>query len=219
VIGADGANAVWVVISKPAAGTWTVAPNSGSAPITSVMVSDGYVPATVHASVKRGEIKYKISHLGSGQAVSFRESGRFGTHVLGTVDKAHGTLHFKPAGGAGGKRRVVALVERDGLITDQVAIGTYQAPPPPRPAKVGGLHAKQHGSALTVTFHPPHGAVRTEVTVTGAQGTHLAAVAEGHTNKLNFGNVKWETKFKITARGVGDDGRAGPVSKLKLKPR
>jgi hypothetical protein len=219
VLGADGANAVWVVISKPAAGTWTVAPNSGSAPITSVMLSNGYVPATVKASVKRGQINYKISHLGSGQTVSFRESGRFGTHVLGTVDQAQGTLHFKPAGGAGGKRRVVALVERDGLITDQVAIGTYQAPPPPRPAKVGGLHAKQHGSALTVTFHPPHGAVRTEVTVDGAQGTHLAALAEGNTHKLTFGNVKWETKFKITARGVGDDGRAGPVSKLKLKAR
>ncbi len=219
VVGANGANAIWVVINKPAAGTWTVAPNSGSAPITSVMVSNGYVPATVHASVKRGQIKYKIAHLGSGQTVSFRERGRFGTHVLGTVDKAQGTLHFKPAGGAGGKRRVVALVERDGLIMDQVPVGTYQAPPPPRPAKVGSLHAKQHGSVLTVTFHPPHGSVRTEVTVKGAQGTHLAAIAEGHTHKLTFSNVKWETKFKITARGVGDDGRAGPVSKLKLKPR
>ena len=217
VVGVAGADAAWVVLNSPAAGTWSVTPNAGSVGIDSLQLSEGYVPAEVKASVKRGKIKYKLSKLGGGQQVTFRESGAFGTHVLGTVDNAKGTLKFKPAPGQGGKRQVVALVEQNGLITNEVPIGSYKAPPPPKPAKVGKLRARKAGDKLTVTFRPPKRAVRTEVVVTGKGGTRLAQVAMGKQKKLVFDNVKWETKFKVNARGVGDDGRVGPVSRLRLR--
>lgn len=219
VVGVAGGDAAWVVLDKPAGGTWTVTPNAGSAAISSLQVSDGYKPAEVKANVKRGRIGYRISKLDGGQQVTFRESGRFGTHVIGTVDRTKGTLRFKPAPGPGGKRKVVALVEQNGLITDEVAVGTYKAPSPPRPAKVRNLRARKAGSTLVVTFRPPRGAVRTEVVVTGKRGTRLAQLTMGREHKLVFANVKWETKFKVKARGVGDDGRRGPVSQLRVRAR
>ena len=79
--------------------------------------------------------------------------------------------------------------------------------------------ARKSGSRLAVTFKVPRGAARTEVVVTGKNGTRLAQLAMGKDHKLIFDNVKWETKFKVTARGVGDDGRAGPATRLRLRVR
>ncbi len=219
VAGAVGANAAWVVLNKPTGGTWVVTPNAGSSAVTSLKLSQGYKPAKVEANVKRGRIKYRVSRLGGVQQVTFRESGRFGTHVLGTVDNAKGTLKFKPSPGAGGDRRVVALIEQNGLITNEVPVGSYKAPPPPKPAKVDRLRARKAGDRLTVTFKPPKRAVRTEVVVTGKNGTRLAQLATGKQKKLVFANVKWETKFKVKARGVGDDGRRGKTSKISVRAR
>ena len=204
-----GADAIWVVLNKPKAGTWTVTPNPGSVEIAELMLSEGYIPAEVKAKVSKGRISYEIKHLGAGQEIGFREEGKFGTNILGSVDKPRGTLRFKPATGAGGKRKVVALVMRDGLITDTVPIGTYKAPPPPRPKPVSKLRAKRRGSNLTVTFRPSRGADSTAVKVKGSGGTEIARLVSGKAKKARFDGVRWAKKLKITVYSISKDGRAG----------
>ncbi len=219
VLEAPGANAVWVVLQKPQGGTWTVTPNSGSAPIADVLLSQGYVPASVKARVRRGRIAYRVKHLGSGQKVAFKESGKFGTNLLGTVRHAKGTLKFKPAPGAGGKRQVTALIMRDGLVTDKRVVGSYKAPPPKRPARVKKLKARKHGSSLVVSFRRPKPVARTQVLVSGRHGTHLAKLLEGRKHKARFGGLRWEKRLTVKVRSYSDEGRAGPVKKLTLRSR
>jgi hypothetical protein len=217
VVQVAGADAAWVVLNKPAGGTWTVSSATGSPAIGEVLVSNGLPAAKVSGNVKRGRISYRIRNLGEGRTVSFRESGRFGTHVLGSVDKKRGTLRFKPAGGAGGKRKVIAQVERDGLITDQFPIGTYRAPNPPKPGPVDRLRAKRGKRTLAVSFRPANGSARTQVTIKGSGGERLAAFATGRQKRVRFDGLKWAKRLVVKVRGVSEDGRRGPVSRLRVR--
>ena len=46
-----------------------------------------------------------------------------------------GTLRFTPAGGVAERREIVALVEQDGLATEQVVVARYAAPSASSPAR------------------------------------------------------------------------------------
>lgn len=220
VIGFDGANAAWVVLNRPAAGTWTITPNDGSAAITEVLLSDGYKPAKPRAKVRRGRIAYRIANLGAGQRVTFVETGRFGTHVLGTVARSRGTLRFRPAAGAGGRRTIVARVLREGgAVTDEVRVGRYLAPGPPRPGAVRGLRGRKRGSAVTVTFRPGRGTERTQVAIRSSTGKRLARLVGRRGRKVRFAGLRWDKRFTITARPFARNGRAGPVRRARLRAR
>ncbi|MEZ5122379.1 MAG: hypothetical protein R2736_12515 [Solirubrobacterales bacterium] len=217
VVGVSGADAAWVVLNKPQAGTWTVAPRSGSVALGEVQVSQGFVPARVSARVRRGRIAYRISGLGSGQRVAFRESGRFGTRIIATVKRTRGTVRFRPAAGPGGRRAVDALIERDGLVVQRRRVGTYVAPPPRRPAAVRGLKARKHGSSLTVRYRSGRGAARTMVVVRGSRGTRLARLVPAGRRVVRFGAVRWERRLRVEVRSLSDVGLAGPVRRVRAR--
>ncbi len=217
VLGAPGAKAAWIVLDKPQGGTWTVTPNGGSPPVSNVLLSQGYTPATVKAHVRKGRIAYRIKHLGHGQKVAFRESGKFGGRVIGSARHAKGKLSFKPAPGPGGKRRITALIMRDGLVTDKKVVGSYKAPGPKRPGRVKGLKLHKHGSSLVVSFHKAKRAARTEILVSGHHGADLAELLPGRKHKARFGALRWEKRLTVKVRAFSSAGRAGPVAKRVLR--
>ena len=216
IVEIEGADAQWLVLTKPAAGNWTITPDEGSPEISEVLVANGLPEAAVKGDVEKGRIEYRTKHL-AGRQVTFREEGRFGTHLLGTVDDSRGTFKFKPAPGPGGKRRVIAQVERDGLIMDQVPLGSYTAPGPPKPGKVRGLRAKRRGSSLEVSFKTPAHSDRTEVTLKGSGGIRMAQVALGKQRRVTFDALKWAKRLKVRARGVSEQGVGGPASRLTVR--
>lgn len=218
VVGIPGVNASWVVLRNPKGGTWTMSPNPGSAAVSEVRLSNGYKPAKVkRAKVRKGSIGYRLTGLGSGQKVVFRERGKFGVGTLGSTTKPRGTLRFKPTRGAGGKRKVEALITRDGLITDRVPIGSYKAPPPPRPGPVKKLRARKSGTALTVTFVPSKAADRTSVRVRGSGGAELAASAAGRKGKVTLRGLRWQKRIKVTVQSSTKEGRSGPKRSLTVR--
>ena len=220
VIGVKGADAVWVVLNRPAAGTWTITPNDGSPAVTEVLLSEGYRPAKPRARVRRGRIAYRIADLGAGQRVTFVETGRFGTQVLGTVARSRGTLRFRPGAGPGGRRTIVARVlDERGTVKDEVRVGRYVAPPPPRPGAVRGLRGRKRGSSVTVTFRPARGAARTQVSIQTPTGKRLAKLVSGRARKVRFDALRWDKRFTITARSFARDGRSGPVRRARLRAR
>ena len=220
VAAVQGADAAWIVLTRPAAGTWTITPNEGSPAIAQVLLSKGYRPAKPRAKVSRGRVAYRIASMGAGQKVTFAETGRFGTRVLGTVARSRGTLRFRPAPGPGGRRTIVARVLRAGrVVTDEVRVGSYVAPPPPRPGAVRALRARKRGSSVTVSFRPGRGAARTEVKIRSSTGKRLAEVAGPRARKVRFGALRWDKRFTVTARSFGRNGRAGPLRRTRLRAR
>lgn len=221
VIAPKGVNASYVVLEKPEAGVWTVTPEEGSPAITEVLVSEGYTPASVKATIggkgRRRTIDYRIENLGSGQRVQFLEEGAFGTNVIGAVAKANGTLRYAAADAKGGRRTVYAMVEHNGIATERKRIGTYVAPGPQRPGKVRGLRVRRAGRSVVVSFRPAAGARRHAVTVKGAQGTRLGELVGQGKRKVTFRAVHQEEKVTVAVRGLSAKLRQGPAVRRTLR--
>ncbi|MFL5844415.1 MAG: hypothetical protein ACJ762_06950 [Solirubrobacteraceae bacterium] len=216
-----GAGAAYAVLDKPAAGAWTVTPKPGSPAIAQIMTADGYRPATVRGKLggtgRRRSIRYTIAQGGHGQTVVFQESGAFGTHIIGAAKGAKGTLRFAPADAKGGRRTVVALVQRGGITTDTRRIGTYTAPGPARPGKPRGLKARRAGNAVVVSFAPSAGAARYAVTLRGVKGTRLGRLVSKR--KLRFDAVSSREKVTVSVRGLSKTMRLGPARRITLRAR
>lgn len=223
VMTAQGLNGAYVHLRKPAAGTWTVTALPGSPAITRVLAADGYAAAKVKATLgghaRARTIGYRISGAGHGQSVSFQETGAFGTHVLGTAKGTSGTLRFAPADTRGGKRTVFALIDRDGLVTDRIKVGTYVAPGPVKPGVVRSLRAKRSGTTLTLRWGPASGAQRYVVTLRGAHGTRLGRLVPGKTRKLRFTAVRRDERVVAQVRGLSKKLRLGAARSITVRGR
>ncbi len=132
-----GEATTYVVLAAPRGGRWTVRAVAGT--IAEVKTASLRAPAKVTARVRGHRLAYRIARV-RGQRVTFEERGRGVAHVLGSVAAGgRGTLRFRPADGAGGRRRIVALVEQDGLPRKRIEVATFVAPPRSRPGAPGGV--------------------------------------------------------------------------------
>ena len=219
----SGMNAGYVVLNRPAAGDYTVTPLDGSPAIKQTLVSSGFTPATVRSASLGGSgrsrsIAYRIADLGSGQRVTFTESGRFGTRVIGSVAKSRGTLKFRPADATGGRREVVALVEHDGFVTDRRRVGFYTAPGPARPRAVSGLKARRKGTSVTVSWKRVAGASRYVVKLRGRRGTGTARFVPGRARSVRIPAVRKDDRITVEVRAVSSKARQGTQRRVRLKP-
>ena len=213
--------ATYLVLTDPRPGDWTIVPNQGSPSISQTLSAGGYEPATVRGSVRgRGRkrtIGYRIRNLGHGQRVVFAERGRFGTNIVGSTRKARGTLRFTIADARGGRRRVLAMVQKDGLETGRRTIGSYRAPGPVRPGKVRRLRAQRRGNGVVVRWRPARGAQRYAITVRGRHGTALGRFVGRRARRVRFVRVRRDERLTVTAVGVSKKLRRGPVARKKLR--
>jgi hypothetical protein len=220
VVYARGLHAAYVLLKAPAAGTWTVTPMEGSPGIAEVKLGDGYRPPSVKGSLggkgRRRSISYRVGNLTDGQAVRFAERGAFGTRLLGAVTKSKGTLAFTPEDARGSRRTVIALVEQDGIVTDEVRLGTFTAPAPSRPGAPARLRAKRKASQVTVTWKPGSGTKQQTVRLRGRH-TNLARLVSSKTRKVVFSAVRRDETVTIEVRGVSAKQRLGPVRKLRVR--
>ena len=116
-----------VLIAKPSGGRWEVDTLDGSPPIVEVQARQaGGLGARV---VRAGELRYRLTPR-AGQKVTFVERGGSAGGELGVARGASGTLRFRPADGAPGRRSIVALIEQDGALRDEVEVAPRAAPRP-----------------------------------------------------------------------------------------
>lgn len=212
--------ATYLVLTNPTPGDWTIVPNPGSPAITQTLASSGFKPLSVKAKLggkgRKRSITYRLKNRGHGQRVVFAERGKFGTNIVGSTSKARGKLKFTIADAQGGRRRVLAMVETDGLQTDRKTIGTYKAPPPVKPGKVRRLRATRKGKNVIVSWRGARGAQRYSVTLRGRHGTALGRLAGRKARKVRFTHVRRDEKLKIAVYGVSKKLRRGPAAKKNL---
>jgi hypothetical protein len=220
VVYARGIEAAYVLLRRPAAGAWTVTPMDGSPAFGEVKLGDGYRPASVKARVggrsRARSISYSVANAGAGQTVRFAERGAFGTRLLGAATKSKGTLRFTPADARGSTRTVLALIEQDGIVTREVRLGSFAAPPPPRPAAPSRLRVTRKGTRVTVSWRPGSGSKQQIVRLRGKH-TSLARYVGGNARKLVFTAVRRDEAVTVEIRGVSSKQRLGRSSKVRAR--
>lgn len=218
---AEGTQATYAILDRPAAGTWTVTPRAGSPAVAQVLTANGYRPARVAGNLggkgRKRTLRYRVRNGGNGQQVVFQESGAFGSHRLGAAKGASGTLRFRPADAKGGKRTVVALVQRRGITTDRIRIGTYVAPGPSKPGRARGVKVRRAGRSVVVSFRSAPGAARHAVTLKGARGTRLGELLGKGKRRVRFPAVHRNEKVTVTVRGLSSKLRLGPAVRRGLR--
>ncbi|MHB8659979.1 MAG: hypothetical protein ACYC91_18975 [Solirubrobacteraceae bacterium] len=137
--------------------------------------------------------------------------------MIGSSQRSSGKLRYAIADAQGGRRTVVALVERDGLITDRFTVGHYLAPGPARPGAVRALVAVRRGTLLVVHWRAARGAVRYAVTLQGAHGMRLGRLVGASARTASFDAVRRDQRVLVGVRAVDHKGRIGPLRLLHLR--
>jgi len=159
------AGATYVAIRRPR-GTWRASTPPDAPAIAGVdtaqVLPAPKVKARVTGKGAKRELRWTLTRI-PGQRVTFLEDG----HVLARTTKARGRVRFTPPAGRGRARRVLALVEQQGVPRATLKVARYTAPALKRPGKPRGLKVTRRGSTLNLRWKRVAGAARYQVYVIG----------------------------------------------------
>ena len=212
-------NATLIALKSPAGGSWSVAPDSGSVPVTRVASADGMPNANIKASVSghgaTRTLKYRL-RTAPGRVVRFAERGARTYHVLGKARGSKGSLRFTPAIGRAEQRKILAI-ETDGGIDQPAVVVTHYRASELRPAEPRGLRVARKGSKLVITFSKATNAATYQVLVSTADGARTLRVTKARRVQVPV----LSTRFKgtVTVTGVSADGTHGPAARKPFRGR
>lgn len=216
----DLAATTYIVVAKPAGGTWTVTVQPGSVPVTSVDQADALPPIDVRAQVRGKRAKQRLRWSMTarpGQVVRFVERSSTVARVLKETSAASGTVSFSPADGPRGKRTIEAIVEQGGLVRKVVPVASFVAPAPVRPAAPKRVRAKLRRGKLVVTWAASAGATRYRVLATVNGGRRTLVTATKSRRSATIRDVFAEAPVKVAVFGVDSADRSGKAGRTSLK--
>ncbi len=214
----SGNDTTYFVIKHPPAGTWTIA-SDGVVPIRRVLQSFGLPKPSVNATVTgRGRARtlhWRLRPI-AGQRVQFVEEGKGVDNVIATSSAATGQKGFRPAEGPAGKRKIVAMVEQNGLPRTNLTVGSYHAPGPLRPARPQHLRVKRHGSRLTVVWSEPKQGFRHVAYLRRSDDVRQLQVLAAGRHSATFPAMKRGYGATIAVTGLTHGNGKGPSASVKI---
>ena len=218
---ADAASSSTVVnLAKPEGGAWTISLQPGSVPVESVRTADALpeprVKAVVRGKGRKRTLEWTVRQI-RGQRVKLSEEGPGAHRSFGVLKGRTGTIKFSPANGRKGKRRLLAVVEQNGVLRRSIVAGTYIAPGPIRPGQPRHVRLRRKGTKLVVTWGRAARAVEYAVRAKLKDGRRL--VIPTKKRKLTIGNVPGIDSGTIAVYGLKADRTAGPPAKARFKAK
>jgi hypothetical protein len=211
-----GAGSSIVGIMKPAAGTWQVVPQSGSAPITRIELARDAPPPQVAGSVggkgRKRLFSYRAS-TGQGLKTTFFEQGPMGARKLGVAKGKRGTIHFSPAAGPRGKRTIEAVVERGGIPQLRKGVATYVAPGPVHAGRVKKLRLTRHGKTVHASWGKATGATVYAARIDLPDGRRVLRVTRSR--KITLHGAPRDGHVTVTVVARNRAGRPGKAAKAR----
>lgn len=218
------ADKTYVSIGKPPAGRYLVETLGGSAQITTTRLANGIPDAKVSAKLRgkgrKRTLRFSARRI-AGQRITFAEQSSGGLYrEFATTGKSRGTVKLRPANSKQRRRRIIALVEQDGLPRARLALARFKGPkyrPAARPRK---LRARRRGSRLLVSWRPVKGAKEYRVRVSlPKDGRKVLRYVKGKRRpKLKLAGLERNDRGRITVEAIGADAQPGKTAKAKLKP-
>jgi hypothetical protein len=217
-------NQLIVALKAPAAGTWRVEAQPGSAPVAGVRAALPAAPITVRGSLRgRGRsrtLRYTARGLQAGTRVQvFEEAGR-ASRPLGVITRASGTLRLKAGEGSPGLRSIVGYVERDdgGVPPAPITIARYRAPGAPAAPRVRGATASLRNGRATVTWRRAGAAAGYLVTVRLRDGRVLTRTPGRRARSVRIGGLGRAARLRsATVRSRTAAGLLGPAATARVR--
>jgi hypothetical protein len=217
----QGEGTTYVVVKRPAAGTWTLT-DDGSVPIRRVRQAVGLPRPSVHASVsgraRRRTLHWRLRPI-QGQRVRFIEVGRDVRNVIATTRARRGQARFRPFDGAGDRRRIVALVDQNGLPRARIAAGSYRAPPRLRPGRPRHARIRRRGTRLIVSWRAPRPGFRHAVYLRLGDGRRLVRIAGARQRSVKVSGVAPGYGAAATISGLTHANGRGPSARAAIAGR
>ncbi len=220
IIPLASADETLVVLRNPAAGSWTIGPAPGSAPIAGISYRNGLAAPKVTASVTAGKERHYALHYAilerAGQRITFAERSAHMFHVIGTAANKAGTLTFTPAISRDRRREIVAIVALSKLPDHNLVVAHYKAPPDPqagKPAKLRLTHSKR---GLRIKWDGNANSVSYVVAVTLSDGRHVLLHGGKGNGDVLLAHVPGNVTGTASVEGLGPDGSFGPAAGATL---
>lgn len=202
-------NVTQVGLRGPAAGTWRVEPQPGSA-VAEIAVANGLTPPKASARVggrgRRRVLTYTATAR-PGLVVRFFETIGAGGREIGIAKGRRGRIRFTAGDGRGGRRAIIAIAEQNGLPRLRTQVASYRAPGPIRPRRVRGLRVRRSGRAVIARWRRSPGAASYLVRISISDGRRLARVVRGR--RLRVGGISRGDRVRVSVAGRSGHGRLG----------
>lgn len=210
----------YVMLGKPAAGTWRIELKPGSPEIKSVESADALPPVKVTGAVKqigdRRELSYRVGAR-KGQSVRFVETaGPKAGQTLGETTKSRGTIRFSPAQSRTRTHTIVAYVVQDGTPSQKITVARFQAALP----AIGKakIRVRRTKNRLAITWSAVRNAQSYRVFVDLGDGRKLFFTPSARTRRVTVAGVAKRDRATITVIGERKGGRLGPKALARVKP-
>lgn len=222
----DGSTSVMLV--QPSAGTWTISTPQGSPRITALLTSQYEPPATVNANVHAvsgGLDRISAAYtLPAGAKLSFVEKGNGVQRTL--VDGVTGktcpgakaspdgrsvlckTVDFRPSSGPGGKRQIIAVVERDGLPLSQRVVATFATPKQQLPATPSHFRMVRFSQWVVAAWNRKGDADQYSVSVRTGNGRQYGKMISGKCSAIAL-PIRNGEAVRVSVAGVREDLAVG----------
>ncbi len=208
-----------IVVVKPGAAGFTITPQVGSSPITSVQQADPLPDPSIRAKVTGAgysrRLSYTVRHI-DGQSVRFAEVGGGVTRVLGKSTKAGGVIAFTPRDGRKGRRTILAQVLQNGIPRRNITVASYIAPARRLPGPAGRITARRTSGRLAVTWAPAVRADTYRVRVNVGDGRRLLFETSRRTRRVLVPSFKRTDKATVTVTGFTKTLHHGRSRALKV---
>jgi hypothetical protein len=231
----DLRHATLIQIRAPKKGRYTITTKDGSSPITAISHADAFATPRVHAGVikKKGRKRMLTlqSKLPAGSSMTVSEEGRTLSHRITSVSVAKASafdsataarvnkhVPFRPALGDREKRKLIAVISRDGIPQQRMVIGSYRAPAAPKAGRIRWLHVKRHGSKLTITWRRAANARRSVVTVTLRKGARTTRSVGPKAHRLVLREALTRKGATVTVQAIGPLSVPGKAASHRVKP-
>jgi hypothetical protein len=208
----------YVYIARPSAGTWTLHAE-GTSQIKRLRQSFGLPKPKAKVRVsghgRRRTLTWQLRPI-AGQRVRFVEMGRDVRKVIKTTSARRGRVAFTPADGPAGRRKIVALVEQNGLPRANLTAGSYVAPPRPRPGRPRHARIVRRGTRLIVSWRAPTPGFRHAVSVDIGDGRTVVKIARSGAGSVTVHGVPVGYGARATIMGITKVNARGPAARVRL---
>jgi hypothetical protein len=216
----------WIAIQH-GGGTWRVTPEPGSTDITGVRSAQILPPPKVSGKVTVGKGgKRTFSwHAAKepGQKISFWESGKDVSKLIGSTAKTSGEINFTPTPGPAGKRTIEARVTLEGEPNAVLTVARFRAAAPPKPSKAKGLEITAVKTGIKISWQPiAHAATyQLHVQVTKGDGAVFMEQLKAPAHAATITDVNTISGATVTLQGESVLGAMGPktTGKYTLKKK